>query len=393
MIKQTQTKLFASSDVGLDFCAGSINKFPEVFKKILVTGFNPQTVNSVNIVGSTVTLTYGVTHGYVADRVLQVTASGGFNKQVYIDSVNGNNVICTVLDGSTTGLTGTINTKVAPLGWGIVYEVANIHVYKMKHIDDTDMYVRMCFQNNTSQRNAVAVCIGKTWDSATGFITDENAFQDTKDCMQPLTANVSRIAWNTFREGYANESYSSGYSEFGLAMAFVGSPYHLGFSMTERYAHNIFGIFPKATHDYAVLDYPVLVSQYNNGIYAVNSGNFAKWNNSANAVYIGNIRCSIDFIETPTNSFLPATIDSFNTTTLRPFKLSEINTGQHLGYMYGLYFCMYSDSNRPAFDRFATPLISTDVDFENLVIVMGSAVENYYPNHVAFVVEEIKHGI
>ena len=393
MIKQTQTKLFASSDVGLDFCAGSINKFPEVFKKMLATGFNQQAVVSVSISGSQITLTYGVSHGYVADRVLQVTASGGFNKQVYIDSVNGNNVICTVLDGSTTGLTGTINTKVAPLGWDIVYEVANIHVYKMKHIDDTDMYVRMCFQNNTSQRNAVAVCIGKTWDSATGFITDENAFQDTKDCMQPLTANVSRVAWNTYLAGYANASYSSGYSEFGLAMIFVGSPYHLGFSMTERSAHNIFGIFPKATHDYAVLDYPVLVSQYNNGIYAVNSGNFAKFSNSANAVYVGNIRCSIDFIETPTNSFLPSAIDSFNTTTLRPFKLSEINTGQHLGYMYGLYFCMYDASNRPAFNKFTTPLISTDVDFESLVIVMGSASESYYPNYVAFVVEEIKHGI
>ena len=110
MIKQTQTKLFSSSDVGLDFCAGSIIRFPEVFKKILVTGFNPQIVNSVSISDSTITLTYGVNHGYVADRVLQVTASGGFNKQVYIDSVNGNNVICTVLDGSTTGLTGTINT-------------------------------------------------------------------------------------------------------------------------------------------------------------------------------------------------------------------------------------------------------------------------------------------
>ena len=299
MIKQTQTKMFQSSDVGLDFCTGSINVFPDRFKKMLATGFNEKTVNSVAISGSTITLTYGVTHGYVADRVLQVTASGGFNKEVYIDSVSGNDVVCTVIDGITTGLTGTITTKVASLGWTLEYEVGNVHVYKMKHFDDTDMYVRMCFQNNTAQRNGVSVCIGKTYDNATGFITDTNSLEHTRNTTTPFATNDRDrvVAWNTMYPGYANATYTSGYSQFGLAIAIVGSPYHLGFSMTERNAHNIFGIFPKATHNYAVLDYPVLVSQFVSNNSPPNSGNFAKWNSSANAVYVGNIRCSIDFIE------------------------------------------------------------------------------------------------
>ncbi len=77
MIKQTQTKMFDFSDVGLDFCAGSKAKFREVFKKMLSTGYNPQTVLSVSISGNQVTLTYGTNHGYVADRVLLLTATGG----------------------------------------------------------------------------------------------------------------------------------------------------------------------------------------------------------------------------------------------------------------------------------------------------------------------------
>ena len=69
MIKQTQTKMFDFSDVGLDFCAGSKNKFPEVFKKMLATGYNPQTASSVSISGDQITLTYGVRVDY--DRKLK----------------------------------------------------------------------------------------------------------------------------------------------------------------------------------------------------------------------------------------------------------------------------------------------------------------------------------
>lgn len=387
MIKQTQTKLFRSSDVGLDFCAGSIIRFPEVFKKILVTGFNPQIVNSVSISGSTITLTYGVTHGYVADRVLQVTASGGFNKEVYIDSVNGNNVICTVLDGSTTGLTGTINTKIASAGWDIVYEVGNIHIYKMKHFDETDRFVRMCFQTNTAQRNAVAVCIGKTYDSATGFITDEHSYTASRNVMLPFAAGV---VWNTFYDGNYNNNASG---TFGNAAVIVASPYHLGFSMTERDSQNIFGIFPKSTHDYPQLDYPVLVSQYS-GENIPNSANFARWGNANNAIHIGNIRFE-HILTLPSSSYLPSSLDEFNTTTLQPYPLIEINTGQQLGYMYGLFHVQYASNNRPAFNRFSTPFFSMDVDFESLIAVMASTIESYgtHVDYVAFVVEEIKHGI
>ena len=66
MIKQTQTKMFDFSDVGLDFCSGSKLLFPAVFKKFLATGYNQKSGATVSITGNQVTLNFGVSHGYAA---------------------------------------------------------------------------------------------------------------------------------------------------------------------------------------------------------------------------------------------------------------------------------------------------------------------------------------
>ena len=292
-MKQTQTKLFDFSDVGLDFCAGSKNKFPEVFKKMLSTGFNPQTASSVSIAGSQITLTFGVNHGYVADRILKVEATGGFNKEVYIDSVTTNTVTCTVLDGVTSGLTGTIATKIASLGWEIVYEQANIHVYKMLHIDDTPRYVRFCFQDNASHRNVVAVCIGKSWEESTGFIDDVNALQSTAKITTPSSATTPRFDLiYSPGSGYDNWTYSQGFSTFGKGSV-VGSAYHFIVCTHNEYERQrINGILPTVTHACDVLEYPILLQElYPNETYS--SGNFGG-NGAASYGYghgsIGNIK-------------------------------------------------------------------------------------------------------
>ncbi|WP_250852373.1 hypothetical protein [Acinetobacter sp. ANC 5414] len=98
-MKQTQTKLFDFSDIGLDFCAGSKALFPDRFKKMLALGYNVQTVSSVMVSGNQVTFTYGGAHGYLADRVLKVD-SGALpsvnNGEFWIDSVTTNSVTFTL---------------------------------------------------------------------------------------------------------------------------------------------------------------------------------------------------------------------------------------------------------------------------------------------------------
>ncbi|MCH7294078.1 hypothetical protein [Acinetobacter higginsii] len=410
MIKQTQTKMFDFSDVGLDFCAGSKNKFPEVFKKMLATGYNPQTAASISITGDQVTLTFGVNHGYVADRVLLVTATGGFNKEVYIDSVTSNTV--TFTQAVTTGLTGTISTKVASLGWELSYELANIQIYKMKHIDDTFRYARFCFQNNAAHRNSIAVCIGKTFNATTGVIDDPLALQSTASVASPSAGSLPRwdgvIANNTDN----NKTYSEGYSTYGKGMC-VGSPYHLAFLACwgSSAPIDIYGIWPVTTHNYSALDYPVIIAKMQSTATSSNGestyGNFY-YTAGFGAAYIGNVRVTLESSNSISNyailatsgakaisSVLSTAIDSFNTTTAKSFEIFEHATSQHLGYCYGAYMCMYgNDATAPTISRTSIPIITTDVDFQQNVVIShsGSSNSKDRATYIAFPIEEVKLG-
>lgn len=406
MHKQTQTKLFDFSDVGLDFCAGSKNLFPDRFKKMLSQGYNEQTASSVSISGSIITLTYGVTHGYVADRVLQVTAAGGFNKEVYIDSVTENTVTCTVLDDDTTDLSGAVTTKVASLGWELLYEQDNIHVYKMLHIDDTPRYVRFCFQNNATHRNAIAVCIGKTWDSDTGFIDDSDALQGTKDVMSPSAANLPR--WD-FQYSPTNSynvwTYSQGYNTFGRG-CFVGSRYHfamLNYSSAPRAQFN--AILPVSVFDYDLLQYPLIMcSAHSTATSSSGAVTSVLSAGSAGRAYIGNTRCRFDIVNYDSGSVLsttlkgrgsalPSNIDNFNTTTCIQMPIYENGTTQFLGYCLGAYIAMYANNSiAPNLDKTILPLVTADIDLNSRIVVHDGAGESSKASavYVALPLEEVK---
>ncbi|AWL29344.1 hypothetical protein DJ533_12570 [Acinetobacter defluvii] len=406
MHKQTQTKLFDFSDVGLDFCAGSKNLFPDRFKKMLAQGYNEKTANSVTISGSTITLTFGVTHGYVADRVLQVTAAGGFNKEVYIDSVTENAVTCTVLDGVTSGLTGTVTTKIASLGWEIVYEQAHIHIYKFKHIDDTDMYARLCFQNATAagNRNCIAVGIGRTVDLALGHITDPNCMPDLATCATVADA-TSNLRWdftNSTAATFNNYTYSQGFSTFGQGKI-VGSPYHLiaMYRLSSGSGLNAFcGVVPFIS-SYENINYPALLCS-NNGA----ATTAASYQIGAGRILVGKILCGTAYTSSngtiyPTNtmasSFLSNKVDGFNTTTCEPYRLYEDETNQFLGcFAGGIFHVLYGSSDRPNIQNESeSPTLTLDIDFKNLVFIQGisSGGSSSIPRHyIAVPVEEIKIG-
>lgn len=402
MIKQTQTKMFRFSDVGLDLCSGSKNKFPEVFKKVLATGFNTQNASSVSISGNQITLNYGISHGYVADRILQVTASGGFDQQVYIDSVTSNSVTCTVLTGNTTGLSGSISTKVASLGWEIVYEVGNIHIYRFKHIDDTDMYARFCFQDNSSGRNCLVPCVGKTADLTNGTITDEYAETANKSILTPTdVASVKRWEFSGIAAStYDNYTYSQGSSFFGNGL-FIGSPYHFCVSLHHYSADGrgvINAILPCAMHNYLTIQRPLLL------MYDLNSTgntNITSYIPSLE-ISVGGYACSIEkqntgnaklVAPTAASSFLG--LDTFNTTTVESISIYENATKQHLGYVIGgMYIARYGSTNTPPISRTDSPSFTTDIDFSNNIALhyignQGSAAASVF---FALPVEEVKIG-
>lgn len=396
-MKQTQTKLFDFSDVGLDFCAGSKSLFPDRFKKMLATGYNTQTVASVAVAGNQVTLTYGVSHGYAADRVLKVESGvlAGINGgEFWIDSVTTNTLTFT-LDDAPVSIAGTFTTKVASLGWELVFEQPYIHVYKFKHIDDTDMYIRLCFQNNAAYRNRVAPCVGRTYDAATGFITDELALSDTKSITTP---NV--YAWD-FSSGtvstYNSYTYSQGASAFGQGVV-IGSLYHVYFMTSKEVtAWEHYGLLPST----GFFKLPALLCNSYGSPSAQNTFGF----NYSGKILLGSNICvarvtnsdttinNFDVYPQANNSTLPTEIEEFSSTTAEPVPIYIQSNGQFLGFLMGIYRCKYASSNAPAISKTATPLKSKEIDLNSIVYinpVTSSGANASSATYYAAPVEEIK---
>ena len=395
-MKQTQTKLFDFSDAGLDFSAGSKNLFPDRFKKMLALGYNEQTVLSVTVLGNQVTFTYGGVHGYVADRVLKVDSGdlAAINDgEFWIDSVTTNSITFT-LDEALGSISAGFTTRIAPLGYELVYESTYIHAYKFKALDESDLYLRLCFQDVLTTRNCIAPCVGKSVNLSTGVINDAQATPD--NAAITTVGAVSGFRWemsstaNTTSNSY---TYTQGYSAFGNAML-VGSLYHFVL-MTSNNQQASWGrigaVLPCAIHPEYSQGYPVLWGERGTG------GSLQLSNAEA---YIGNIRVvhvagsnalqTLFTVPQAYNSFI--SLDSFNTTTAEPIPIYEGSTKQHLGYAYGLYICKYSNSNAPTVTGATSPSLTKDIDLQNLVaqhyIASGTTAQNAV--FFAVPVEEIK---
>lgn len=403
-MKQTQTKLFDFSDTGLDFSAGSKNLFPDRFKKMLSLGYNEQTVSSVAVAGNQVTLTYGGTHGYVADRVLKVSApellsiNGG---EFVIDSVTENTVKMTI-DGAPASIAGNFTTKVASLGWELVYEQAHIHIYKFKHIDDTDMYARLCFQNavTAGNRNCIAVGVGRTIDQGLGYITDENCLSDLATCatVAEATSNVRWDFTSATSRTYDNYTYSQGYSTFGRAMV-VGSLYHLAClyhqSSTSSGNTAAFSAIMPFNSSYEALNYPVLFAQ-NNGASTTTTASgqllYSQARLGATRVTMHNTDANLLNHSYAKNSFLPIDIDSFNTTCCIPLPVFTFTERQFIGYCIGVYQACYAGNNTPSVNSVNQPSIAQDIDLNNNILVhyLRDAAGNFNVAWLVLAIEEIK---
>lgn len=414
-MKQTQTKMFDFADVGLDFCPGSKNLFPDRFKKMLSQGYNEQTVTSVSVTGNQVTLNYGVSHGYAADRVLKINSgalsaiNGG---EFWIDAITTTSVTLTI-DTAPASISGGFVTKIAPIGYSLVYEQSNIHVYKFKHIDDTDMYLRLCFQDQAARRNCISPCIGKTFDSASGAITDSNALIDNVSLASPN----DKFKWefqNSATNSFNSATYTAGVSTFGKGCA-VGSIYHL-MVLTNRgnatHFGSINGFSPISVFNYGNLDYPMLLGSIDPATITssgTNSGqDYATSLSNGGAAYVGNIRVNFQTSTTvsystskelflKTNSvvsYLPANIDSFNTTTAHPLPIYDYSTSQFLGFSAGgVYECHYANATKPSQTVANSPSVISEIDFNHKALIHSICNGNPATSvFLAFPLEEIKNG-
>lgn len=381
-MKQTQTKLFDFSDAGLDFCAGSKNLFPDRFKKMLALGYNEQTVSSAAVSGDQVTLTYGGAHGYKADRVLKVnggTLSSINGGEFWIDSVTTNTVTFT-LDNAPFSITGGFTTRIASLGWSLEYENANVHVYKCKKLDESDLYVRLCFQNVATNRNAISPCLGDSYNPLTGFITDANTYLSNAEILSPIH---TALTWEYQRQPHAdfnNATYDQGKARFGKAVV-CGSLYHfvsLHNTTDDDYCRRVCAILPAQTNYYD--QSAVLLGEISNMSMSAYAPTLMI---PVSAAYVKNVRViftnifnNVSMIEEVNreqqamSSFVPASIDTFNTTTCELIPLYIASNGQHIGYITsGMYRAKYSESNTPPIAFSASPSFTSDIDLSSIIAI------------------------
>ena len=399
-MKQTQTKMFDFSDVGLDFCAGSKNLFPDRFKKMLAQGYNTQTVSSVVVTGNQVVLTYGVNHGYVADRVLKLNAPNLTGEYV-IDSVTSNTVTLTI-DNAPTAISGGFTTFVASLGWQLLYDRVNIQIYRMKAIDETDLFIRIVFQTNPNHRNRLGFSIGKSINLSSGIITDSNANQEYASLSAPTAPFALEIG------GIASSSdddytYSQGFSTYGK-WAVVGSPYHLVLSGkigSGEYGNRFNAILPVFNIGYNNLNYPLIIGEISTSAISGSTNGDGQNEGGRGCAYVGKFKVALrefngsydsQILGVQNNaisSFLPKSIDTFNTSTARSIYIFDIATGQLLGVLVGgAYVAQCTKNNAPSKD--SLPMIVQDIDLQSKIYLCGMAGDSGENSYFVAPIEEIK---
>lgn len=405
-MKQTQTKLFDFADVGLDFCAGSKSLFQDRFKRMLALGYNSQTVVSVSVVGNQVTFEYGVSHGYVVDRVLKVI-SGPLalinNGEFVVDSVTATTLTMTI-DGAPISIAGNFKTTVAPLGYELVYESGFIQIFKFKDLDESDLYIRFAYQTGPTHRNTIMPCIGRTVDLETGTITDTTSYPNGRTGNNAGQAMPKWEFTANWASTYNTYTYSQGSGVFGKGVV-IGSPYHLlilSNTDTSHAVHTVInGFVPSRTLNFDSLNLPVLFLYNTNA-----SGNDNRSTHYGNLFtgYIGGVRVSFkqdtvaagDPFNAPLANSSFISLDTFNTTTAEPIGIYEYSTKQFLGYVSGgLYLAKYAVTNQPQLVRASAPIATYDIDLENSVYLHGIgiyAVSTTSLVVLAVPVEEIKIG-
>jgi hypothetical protein len=152
--------LLRSTDSGAPTLSGTAGSLVSLLDACLQDGYNSKTPSSVTRTGSTVTFTYSSAHGYAADGLTKVLASGAdqteYNGLFQISNVSTLSFDVTVTGTPATPATGTITTKAAPLGWSKTYSGTNKAVYRSNESTGTRLYLRVDDANPSADTGQTA---------------------------------------------------------------------------------------------------------------------------------------------------------------------------------------------------------------------------------------------
>lgn len=332
MVMRTDVKRYKATDVGLN--ASMVRGTNIAFlKAILTTGYNTKTVSSVTNEGNRIILDYGIAHGYALERVLMISGADDpqLNGEHAIIQLT-TNTVTIELKVLPTGLGGIITTKVAPLGFSLVYEATNLAIFQFQYHGKTK-YLRIY---ETPLYSAyVNPSVGDGFDPATGLLTGD---------VYPAAATGTQIPYK-WDFAYNNTATIIGEypSIFGTSEGFVivGQFYISG---TEQVY--LYGLQPWFT-PFEKLNTPILLCSYLNEYQAGAAG--SSFSMQARLPTVGNVNiqkneASTDiknigftYLGAPNGNALPAGLLSFNPIMYCSSIVNIYQTNQPIGIANGIY--------------------------------------------------------
>lgn len=343
MVMRTDVKRYKATDTGLNatLVRGTNIAF---LKAILSTGYNTKTVSSVTNDGNFVTLDYGVAHGYVLERVLQISGADDpqLNGEHAIIQVTTNKVTIE-LKALPTGLGGLITTKVAPLGFNLVYEATNLAIFQFQYHGKTK-YLRIY---ETPLYSAyVNPSVGDGFDPATGLLTGD---------VYPTTATGTQVPYK-WDFAYNNTATTFGEypSIFGTSEGFVIVGQFYPGNLQTIY---LYGIQPWYT-PFDKLDTPILLCDHLNeyGAGAAGSG----FSMQARLPLVGNVNIQknessneiknigFTYLGAPNGNALPAGLLNFNPIMYCSSIVYLYQSNQPIGIANGIYRTVTNANTAPA---------------------------------------------
>lgn len=124
MATDSRFNWFSSTQLGAEQMTGIKNsegQFLKVLDSVLITGYNTQAVASITNTATNVKLTYDAAHGYSLGHLVLVAGATDANLNGRHRVIAKTELTITIDAIDVAVLTGTITTKVAPLGWQSIF--------------------------------------------------------------------------------------------------------------------------------------------------------------------------------------------------------------------------------------------------------------------------------
>lgn len=195
----TEVKFFTSTMVGAPVLSGTAGALIAVLDAVLVNGFGNVSVTGLSVAANIATATYSAGHSHTVDSVALFNGAtpAGLNGNQRILSIGANFVTFATTGIADGAATGTITSKVAPLGWLKSFSGTNLAVYKSADPASTGLFLRV---DDTGTTNGRVVGYETMSDVSTGAAPFPSVAQQSGGFYwaKSYQANATARGWSIF---------------------------------------------------------------------------------------------------------------------------------------------------------------------------------------------------